>query len=352
MAELSHAGRSMGLDTSSASTRSSESRSGRRDAGSGVICSRMRCAASVGVSMSGREDLGPVPGQVGEGDEPRGIGEPEDGYVVRPIGGIIGDDRHPVARVVDLRVEDRLGARGSPVHLDLGEGRRLESFDQHDVGALEIASREGHRIGFLLRLLPEDPLAGALHEDALGAAFVPMTPGVLAALIRIGRMGAVLDGHHPKLAAHELGREGHEQRGFAGVLPADDRDHPRRRHAPSARSKSAGALTLNNRSTGSPNARTRSRGSVPTFTSAWKPMARRSPRASCRSMAGPQAGPYTAHSGSTPPRPSLSGRKASYPPLVAPAPAPVTSARSKSAVRNGMSQATHRTGPAPDTTAV
>src|SRR5207244_1945645 len=185
-----------------------------------------------------------------------------------------------------------------------------------------------------------------------------MTPRILAALVGIGRMGAVLDGHHPELAAHELGREGHEQRGFAGVLPADDRDHPRRRHAASARSKSAGVLTLKNRSTGLPNARTRSRGSVPTFTSAWKPMARRSPRASCRSMAGPQAGPYTAHSGSTPRRPSLSGRKASYPPLVAhapapaPAPAPVTSARSKSTVRNGMSQATHRTGPAPDTTAV
>src|SRR5258708_29017209 len=56
-------------------------------------------------------------------------------------------------------------------------------------------------------------------------------------------------------------------------------------------------------------------------------------------MGGPQAGPYTAHSGSTPRRPSLSGRKTSQPAE------PSTSARSSSIVTNGMSQATARTGP-------
>src|SRR5207245_1203375 len=100
-------------------------------------------------------------------------------------------------------------------------------------------------------------------------------------------------------------------------------------------------FTLRNSSAGSPKTRTRSSGSVPTFTSGWKPIARRSPRASWRSMAARQASPYTAHSGSSPRRLSLSGRKTSYPA------APSTRVRSRSAVRNGMSQATHSTGPSP-----
>src|SRR2546422_5594283 len=76
----------MGLFTSSASTRSSVSRSGRRAAGSGAMCSRIRRAASVGVSMSGRQDLGPVPREVGDRHEPRGVREAEH----REVGTILG----------------------------------------------------------------------------------------------------------------------------------------------------------------------------------------------------------------------------------------------------------------------
>src|SRR2546429_6851696 len=76
----------MGLATSSASTRSSASRSGRRSGGSGATCSRIRRAASVGVSMLRRQDLGPVPREVGQGDEPRGIRKAEHGELraIRP----------------------------------------------------------------------------------------------------------------------------------------------------------------------------------------------------------------------------------------------------------------------------
>src|SRR5205814_8975739 len=177
-------------------------------------------------------------------------------------------------------------------------------------------------------------LSGPLHEDALGVPFVPVAPGVLAALVRDGGVGAVLDRHHAEFPTHELRRERHQERRLAGVLAPDDRHHPPCRHAASARSRSAGAFTLKNSRSGSPSARTRSSGSVPTFTSAWKPIARRSPSASRRSMAAAHSGPYTAHSGSTPRRPSLSGRNTSH------SVASSSNARSRSLARHAMSQAT------------
>src|SRR6266852_3099974 len=253
---------------------------------------------------------------------------------------------HPVSRVVDRRVEQRVGPRRETVHLDLRQRSGLETLDQHDIRSPEVAASQSERVRLLLRPLPQDPLSGPLHEDALGVPFVPVAPRILAALVRVGGVGAVLDRHHAEFPTYVLRRKRHQERRLAGVLAPDDRHHPRCRHAASARSRSAGVFTLKNSTSGSPNARTRSSGSVPTFTSAWKPIARKSPRASCRSMAGPQAGPYTAHSGSTPRRPSLSGRKASQPVE------PSSRARSSSIVRNGMSQATHSTGPTPDTTAL
>src|SRR5436309_10040467 len=309
------------------------------------MCSRIKRAASGGVSMSGRQDLGPVPREVGDRHEPRGVREAEH----REVGTILGMVRHhghPVSRVVDRRVEQRVGPRRETVHLDLRQRSGLETLDQHDIRSPEVAASQGDRVRLLLRPLPQDPLSGPLHEDALGVPFVPVAPGVLAALVRVGGVGAVLDRHYAEFPTHELRRERDQERGLAGVLAPDDRYHPCCRHAASARSRSAGEFTLKNSRSGSPSARTRSSGSVPTFTSAWKPIARRSPSATCRSMAAAHAGPYTAHSGSTPRRPSLSGRNASQPVE------PSSSARSKSMVTNGMSHATHSTGPAPDTMAV
>src|SRR5205814_1306519 len=141
------------------------------------------------------------------------------------------------------------------------------------------------RVRLLFRPLPQHPLPGALHEDPLGAPFVPVAPRVLAALVRVGGVGAVLDRHHAEFPAYQLRRQGDEERRLAGVLASDDRHHARCRHAASARSRSAGVFTLKNSTSGSPNARTRSRGSVPTCTSAWKPIARRS---------GGQVGPSAA----------------------------------------------------------
>src|SRR5437879_8772276 len=97
-------------------------------------------------------------------------------------------------------------------------------------------------------------------------------------------MSSVLDRHDPEFAARELGGERDEERGLARVLASDHRYHPRCRHVASARSRSAGLFTLKNKTSGSPNDRTRSSGSVPTFTSAWKPSARRAQRAKWRSV--------------------------------------------------------------------
>src|SRR5213079_3687086 len=62
------------------------------------------------------------------------------------------------------------------------------------------------RVRFSLGLLPQHALTRPFHEHALGVAFVPVTPRVLAPLIGVGRMSAVLDGHHAELAARQLGR--------------------------------------------------------------------------------------------------------------------------------------------------
>src|SRR5256886_17465283 len=246
----------------------------------------------------------------------------------------------------DRGIDQRLGSGCQAIHLDLRQRGPLVALDEDDVGSLEVATRQGDGVRFRCGLLPQHALAGPLHENALGVAFVPVAPGVLTPLVGVGRMGAVLDGHHAEAAAGELRRQRHQQGGLAGVLASDHRHHPRCRHTASARSRSAGAFTLKNSTSGSPNTRTRSSGSVPTFTSASKPTARRASRASCRSIARPHAGPYTAHSGSTPRRPSLSGRKASHPAELS------TRARSSSGVTKGMSHATHSTGPAPEATAV
>src|SRR2546423_13349949 len=97
----------MGLVTSSASTRSSTSRSGRRAAGRGAMCSRIRRAASVGVTISGRKDLGSVPREGGDRHEPGGGGEAEHWEV----GTVLGIVRHH-------------GGPGSPVP-NGGGGTRL-----------------------------------------------------------------------------------------------------------------------------------------------------------------------------------------------------------------------------------
>src|SRR5438552_8610235 len=178
----------MGLVTSSASTRSSASRSGRRAAESGAMCWRIRRAASVGVSMSGWKNLGPVPREVGDRHEPGGVREAEH----RKVGMILRIVRHhgdPVSRVMDRWVEQRLGPRRQTIHLDLGQGRALEALDQDDLGSLEIAASQGDRVGLVLGPLPQYALPGPLHEDAVGAALVPVAPGVLPALVRIGGEG-------------------------------------------------------------------------------------------------------------------------------------------------------------------
>src|SRR2546427_9230688 len=148
--------------------------------------------------------------------------------------------------------------------------------------------------------LEQDALARGLHQHPLDLPLVPVPPGVLALLVHVSRVGAVLDGHNPELATHQLRREGHEQGGLAGVLAPDDGDHARRRHRASACSRSSGVFTLKNSTAGSPHARTRSRGSVPTFTDRWKPIACRSPPASWRSMPGPLPGARTARPRPTP----------------------------------------------------
>ena len=63
---------------------------------------------------------------------------------------------------------------------------------------------------------------------------------------------AVLDGHDPVTAPHELARQRHGQRGLSGVLPADDRDDPCRRQSSSACARSSAVFTLKKRSAGSP----------------------------------------------------------------------------------------------------
>src|SRR5881396_2970431 len=124
-----------------------------------------------------------------------------------------------------------------------------------------------------------------------GASLMPMAPSVLPLLIHVGGMRAVLDGHHAKLALHQLSRERDEESRLARVLEPDDRDHPCRRDSASARARSAGVFTLKNSSSGSPNALTSARERIPTRTSAWKEMARKSPWSSRRAMAGAHAGP-------------------------------------------------------------
>src|SRR6185503_16185145 len=172
-----------------------------------------------------------------------------------------------------------------------GQRRALESLDQNDVGAIEIATRQRNRIGFLAGALEQDPLARRFHQHALGFALMPVAPGVLALLIHVCRMRAVLQRHHAELAAHELGGERDEKRRLAGVLEPDDGNHPRRCHSASARARSSGVFTLKNSSSGSPNRRTSASGTIPTRTSGWKEIAMRSPWSSRLAMAGAQAGP-------------------------------------------------------------
>src|SRR5690348_17020265 len=107
MAELSQAGRSIGLETVSASTRPSASRSGTRAGGSGVTWSRITRAAWAGVragTASGREDLRPVPGERRQVHEPARVGEAEHGEWSPEIA-IVGDERDPFRGVVLRRVE-------------------------------------------------------------------------------------------------------------------------------------------------------------------------------------------------------------------------------------------------------
>src|SRR4051794_6155915 len=197
-------------------------------------------------------------------------------------------------------------------------------------------------------MLEHRALPRTFHEHPLGLAFMPMTPGVLPLLIHIGDVRAMLDRHDAEFAAHELRRERDQECRLARVPETDDRNHPRRCHRASACARSSGVFTLKNSSSGSPNVRTSARERIPTRTSPWKEIALRSPFSSRRAIAGPHAGPYTAHRGSRPRRPELSGRNASYPPAANPS----VSFCSSASGTNGMSQATHSTGPGAATTAL
>src|SRR5437773_10795615 len=96
---------------------------------------------------------------------------------------------------MDRWVEQRLGPRRQTRHLDLGQGRALEALDQDDLGSPEIAASQGDRVGLVLGPLPQYALPGPLHEDAVGAALVPVAPGVVPALVRIGGRAAGAEGY-------------------------------------------------------------------------------------------------------------------------------------------------------------
>jgi len=149
------------------------------------------------------------------------------------------------------RVEDRLGARHAAVHLDLGKGGALEPFDQYDVGAGEVApaSVMGSSSSRARSNSTRWPGASISTRSALPRASGATCPcpagpcrGVRPCLMVITR----------NLPARQLRGQRDQKRRLARVLETDDRDHPRRRHTTSARSRSSGVFTLKNRSSGSP----------------------------------------------------------------------------------------------------
>src|SRR5882762_2190640 len=224
---------------------------------------------------------------------------------------VVRDHRDPIGGIVHRGIEQRFWPSHGAIHLDLGERRVLEPLHEDDVGVGQVALRERNGIGFRFGALEQDALSRPFHQHALDFSLVPMPPRILALLIHFDGVRSMLDRHHAELATHELRRERDEKRRLARVPEADDRDHARRCHSTSARSRSSGVFTLKKSSAGSPNARTWARERIPTLTSGWKEMAFKSPLSRRRAIAGPHAGPYTAQSGSKPRRPELSGRNAS-----------------------------------------
>ena len=164
---------------------------------------------------------------------------------------VVGDDRHPLARVAPGGIVQRTGSDRPAKDLDLGNGRPLEAFDQDDVGAGEVLAREADRIVVLGRAVEERPHVGAHQEHPLRAALVEVPPAVHAGLVHLGGVVGVLHGHDPVAPAHELARQGDRQGRLSGVLPADDGDDSRR-HSSSVRARSSAVFTLKNRTSGSP----------------------------------------------------------------------------------------------------
>ena len=135
-----------------------------------------------------------------------------------------------------------------------------------------------------------------------------VAPAVRALEVDVGAVMTVLDRHDALATPHELRGERHGQRGLPGVLPSDYRDEARACHDASASARSFAVFTLKKASAGSTSPDTDSMGRIPTLMKRWKPIARRSPSARHRSMAGRHAGPYAAQSGSTPRGPPLDGQ--------------------------------------------
>src|SRR6185437_3592459 len=237
-------------------------------------------------ARSRREDPRPVPGQVAEGHEPGRVTEGEDREIRAKVR-VVRHHRDPVAGAASLRLPQGWAGDASR-HFDLGQAGARESFTEHDVGTSQILLGERNRIPGLGRALEQHPFPGGLEQDALGLTLLKMPPGVLAFGVELHLVGRMFDGHHAELPAPELVRQRHQERGFPGVLASDDGDYPGGGHARSARSTSSGELTLKKRRAGSPKVRTRASGSVPTRTSSWKAIARTSPWAMRRSMAGAQ----------------------------------------------------------------
>ena len=165
----------------------------------------MRSAASLAESaVIGLEQLGAIPGQVGEQMQPHRVAEPE-----HRAGGlqllVIGDDGDPVGGVGEVGPEQRRGPRLAAVDLDLGNRRRLEPLDQHDVRPGEVAPRQALGIGVIGAALDDHPLGGRRDQDPLGLPLVEVPVAVAAVPVDVRRVRGMLDGHHPLAFAHELG---------------------------------------------------------------------------------------------------------------------------------------------------
>src|SRR5438105_2989617 len=118
-------------------------------------------------------------------------------------------------------MQERLAGDAAP-HLELGNGRMLEAFHDH-----QVAGRQAFELflewwlGCAAQLVHQHP-AARRGDEHLGGAGVAVAVGILAGLVDIEGMVRVLDERDPQPGAGEARDQLLDERGLAAARPAGE----------------------------------------------------------------------------------------------------------------------------------